>query len=124
MYFMLGFFPWVSGDIKVWRKMKKIIKYSHTHRTYSFCYINNTINDYIISDDKLRILAQSTHQCIRIIKHLQCNWNNRLLKLNDNTMIIWGSNKIYLLNIKTYKINKIKDQSLGGIYWLNVNGNE
>ena len=39
-------------------------------------------------------------------------------------MIIWGSNKIYLLNIKTYKINKIKDQSLGGIYCLNVNGNE
>ena len=92
MYFMFGFFPWVSGDIKVWRKMKKIIKYSHTHRTYSLWIYAIELKDSKISScccNEIRIwkenykvietLTGHTHNLISIIQliiilFLMVNW--------------------------------------------------
>ena len=81
-----------------------------------------------VSDDKtLKIWDQSAYQCIQTIQHVSCpprNGRNGLLKFNENTVIVGGSSIVYVVDIKTYKVNQFEDESLGNIYCLNVLNNE
>ena len=111
-----------DGTIIIWDNYQ----YIQTLQVYNYVDSIIEMNNFIISaseDGTLKIWDESTYQCILTIDDIKCNSNNSLLKLNDNTLIVGGDDVIYFVDIKTYKIKKFKDESLGYIKCLYVNGN-
>ena len=98
----------------------------HTKGITSIIEINNFIfsaSFYNKDNNELKIWDESTYESIATIKGFQCCSLNALSKLNDNTLILGGNDVIYLVDIKTYQINKFQHRSLGKIECLYVNGN-
>lgn len=90
------------------------------------------INNYIVSsspsatiedediekdsdDNSLCIWNKSTYEQVKGIKEIFCNSEKGLAKLNNDTIILGGTNEIYILEILSFKYKSFKDSQLGYI---------
>ena len=87
------------------------------------------MNDYLISvdcnkddynDSSVRIWNKSTYQTIKVIQQIYCYSNNSLCKLKENTLILGGYNKIFIIDILSFKYQTLEDERLGYIFSICV----
>ena len=101
--------------IKVWDNYKCIQTLKgHNWVVNSIIEMNNCIISASYDDSEMKIWDESTYQCILSIQDAFCNSSNGLSKLDDNTLILGGIDKLYFVDIETYEINKFQDKSLEG----------
>ena len=72
-------------------------------------------------DKTLRIWNLSSYQCNTIIINVFCCYQNSLLEIQNNRIVIGEWKALTILNLNTYVIeHKIKNEEIQSIYSLNI----
>ena len=111
----------VDNTIIIWDEKYKPIRTLKGHTDSVMSIIE--MNHYIISStyyDGVRIWNKHTYKCIKTIPHLYCENNNGLSKLGENTIIIGGSNELFVLDILSFQSKSFWDLTLGYIWSILV----
>ena len=114
--------------IKIWKseppynEIKTLV--NHTEKVTSIIQLKNKeilISGATDSDSALRVWNTHTYDYEKIIMKVQCCYRNGLIEINNNRLCVGGQNRISIINLIQYSIEKIiTDESLGFILCFEI----
>ena len=107
--------------IKIWNhsspyNLIKVLE-GHTRWVSSIVGLKNQLFLISISyyDKTLRVWDLKSYQCQTVITNVMSYWNNGVLELDNQKLLIGGPSKLYILNTVTFIVEKeIKNANLKG----------
>ena len=86
------------------------------------------MNDFIVSacnlESLLKIWNKSTLELVKYIADVPCNSLNGMEKLNSNTLLVGGHDTLSVVDMRSFKANKIKDETSESVDCLRVIKND
>ena len=105
--------------IKIWDQKYQCVQTLSGNIGEIKCVIE--MNDYIVSatDDyrkNVKIWNKNSFQPVRTMQDIYCKWTNSLSKLNENSIILGGTNELFILDVSSFQTKTFQNESLAAIY--------
>ena len=112
--------------IKIWKEGEKLnneslIKVLEGHEEFVTSVLELKNKNYIVSggrDSRLRFWSSADYTCKKVIDETYCQWNNSIVELDDEKLLIGYFNQVIVVNLKEFQIEtKIVTEKLNDLVY-------